>query len=146
LTYTDFFKQFIRAEIELWNSLTIHLSAEVGISLPQLQGLVAIDKFDGAARVQDISDEMLITVGATSKLVDRLERDGHAARRSNPDDRRSSIVVLTKEGAQFLSAGVDASEKYLSEILQHSFSESRAAELASELLTLRTRISQTELP
>jgi DNA-binding MarR family transcriptional regulator len=129
----------------LWNSLTTHLSAEVGISLPQLQGLVAIDKFDGAARVQDISDEMLITVGATSKLVDRLERDGHAARRSNPDDRRSSIVVLTKEGAQFLSAGVDASEKYLSEILRHSFTESRAAELASELLTLRSRISQGEL-
>jgi len=140
MTYTAFFAQLLRVEIDLWNSLTSHLSAEVGISLPQLQALSAIDKFDGTARVQDVSDEMVITVGATSKLVDRLERDGHAERRSNPGDRRSSIIVLTDAGTRFLKNGKAATEIHLRGILASSFSEARAAELADEFLTLRTQL------
>ena len=143
MSYTDFFAQFLRVEIELWNSLTAHLSAEVGISLPQLQALSAIDKLDGAARVQDVSDEMVITVGATSKLVDRLERDGYAERRSNPGDRRSSIIVLTESGERFLREGVAATEVHLRRLLEGSFSESRAAELAKELSALRAQLPGT---
>jgi len=141
MTYTAFFKQFIRAEIEIWNSLSDHLKAEVGISLAQLQALVAIDKFDGAARVQDISEDVVITVGATSKLVDRLERDGHAERQSNPNDRRSSIVVLTPAGRRSLDAGVLAAERHLREILGDSISAPRAGELTEQLAALRAHIA-----
>jgi len=42
-----------------------------------------------ACRVFDIKEELSITVGGTSKLVDRIEAAGLCRRRANPDDRRA---------------------------------------------------------
>jgi hypothetical protein len=49
--------------------------------------------------VFDIAEELSLTVGGTSKLVDRIEAAGHCVRRANPDDRRSSIIELTPRRA-----------------------------------------------
>ena len=49
-------------------------------------------------RVYDIADTLSITTGGVSKIVDSIESAGHAKRRPNPDDRRSSIVELTAAG------------------------------------------------
>lgn len=38
----------------------------------------------GTCRVQDIADEMAITVGGTSKLVDRLESAGPLPAQTEP--------------------------------------------------------------
>ena len=140
MTYTAFFKQFIRAEIEIWNSLSDHLKAEVGISLAQLQALVAIDKFDGAARVQDISEDVVITVGATSKLVDRLERDGLAARAAHPTDRRSMVVELTPFGERARVDASAAAERHLAQLMSDALSPAQAADLTATLATVRTSL------
>ena len=137
MTYTALFSQLLRAEIELWDSLNAHLTTETPVSLPQFQALAAISKFDGSARVQDISEAMSITVGATSKLVDRLERDGHAVRQSNPNDRRSSNVALTESGLASLRIPEVAVESHLRDILEASLSEARVTELTTSLTALR---------
>jgi DNA-binding MarR family transcriptional regulator len=54
-------------------------------------------------RVDDIASELVITVGGTSKLVDRIEAAGCCRRRANPGDRRSSIVELTPVGRRQLA-------------------------------------------
>jgi DNA-binding MarR family transcriptional regulator len=64
-------------------------------------------RYDGQARVQDLSDDIGITVGAASKLVDRLERGGLAVRSPNPVDRRSSLISLTVPGRQVLTSATD---------------------------------------
>ena len=56
-------------------------------------------RHSGAARVQELRTELGITVGAASKLVDRLERDGLVVRTAHPHDRRSSLVTLTAPGS-----------------------------------------------
>lgn len=48
---------------------------------------------------------MLSPAGVTNRL-DRLEAAGLVARRPDPDDRRSSIVVLTDEGRSLVDAAV----------------------------------------
>jgi len=138
MSYSELFAQLVRTEIALWNALDAHVRAEAGITLPQQQALTAVDTFAGTSRVQDISGEMSITVGATSKLVDRLERDGLAARESNPDDRRSSIVVLTAAGLASLEAAKLASESFLQKHLEGSLSTERIVELTAELASLRS--------
>jgi DNA-binding MarR family transcriptional regulator len=45
-----------------------------------------------------------ITVGAASKVVDRVEAAGHCVRLPNPDDRRSSLIELTPSGTECLTA------------------------------------------
>jgi DNA-binding MarR family transcriptional regulator len=57
--------------------------------------------------VQDLSSDIGITVGAASKLADRLERDGLASRSPNPANRRSSLIALTAVGQQALASAMD---------------------------------------
>jgi DNA-binding MarR family transcriptional regulator len=131
------FTQLVRAEIELWNGLDAHLTDTAGITLPQFQALEAIRANAGAARVQDISQRMSITVGATSKVVDRLERDGLAVRTAHPTDRRSSIVSLTDRGASALEIADDAAESHLRAALGGSLSDDDAEDLLATLTSLR---------
>lgn len=135
--YTDLFTELVRVEIELWDGLDAHLLTAAGISLPQFQALDAIRTNAGASRVQDISQQMAITVGATSKVVDRLERDGLASRSAHPTDRRSSLVSLTDKGASALKTADDAAEAHLKDTLGAALSEARADRLLADLTSLR---------
>ena len=137
--FTDMFTELVRVEIELWNKLDAHLVATAGITLPQFQALEAIRANSGQARVQDISQRMAITVGATSKVVDRLERDGLAQRTAHPTDRRSSIVSLTDAGASALNIADDAAESHLREELGSVLSDDDAGRLLGDLIALRAQ-------
>jgi DNA-binding MarR family transcriptional regulator len=138
--YTAMFTELVRAEIELWNTLDSVLLGSVGISLPQFQALTAIAAQPGTARVQEISAEMSITVGATSKLVDRLERDDLATRSAHPHDRRSSIVSLTASGSAALASAGEVAEAYLRRSLEGAPAPVDVAQLHDQLAALRAHI------
>lgn len=93
----EFFDAVIRYETALWSHAERALRDAAAGSLADLDGLRAIAAHD-RARVHDVSRTLGITIGAASKLVDRLERAGLASRRANPADGRSSIVSLTAAG------------------------------------------------
>lgn len=95
------FDNLIRYEIELWNAIDSALRAECDIQLTWFEIMRFVAQRDGC-RVQDMAKEFSITVGGTSKVVDRMEACGYCARRANPDDRRSSIIELTHTGQQVL--------------------------------------------
>src|SRR4051812_50101758 len=95
------FGDLVRLEIELWDALDARLRAQCGLALGSFQVLSVIGTTD-PCRVHDIVTALSITVGGASKAVDRVEKAGHAARRSNPNDRRSSIIDLTPAGATLL--------------------------------------------
>ena len=41
-----------------------------------------------------------LSSGATTAMLDRLEKEGFIERRPNPDDRRGTLIVLAKSGAE----------------------------------------------
>ncbi|MEU0192211.1 MarR family transcriptional regulator [Streptomyces afghaniensis] len=88
-------------------------------------------------RIQDIAEEFSITVGGTSKVVDRLEAAGLCERRANPDDRRSSIVELTPEGRKLVDGAVKVFEEELELRIGSVIPEQSVRELTSVLGTLR---------
>lgn len=135
--YLDVFTELVRAEIKLWNGLDAHLMTTLGVSLATFQALAAVRSTEGPARVQDISSKMLITVGATSKLVDRLERDGLAVRSANPNDRRSSIVALTDAGSTTLEEAEIVAEAHLASALGEALPASEADQLRTQLTLLQ---------
>jgi DNA-binding MarR family transcriptional regulator len=51
-------------------------------------------------RPTDLRDRLLLTSGGISNIVNRLERTGLVQRLPDPDDRRSSRVKLTPDGAK----------------------------------------------
>jgi DNA-binding MarR family transcriptional regulator len=91
------FDDLIRVEILLWDAVDRRLRRELDLPLGRIQALRAIDTTPDC-RVQDVADALAITVGAASKLVDRLEAGKLCTRRANPADRRSSLVETTSEG------------------------------------------------
>lgn len=103
----DFFDILVRYEIALWSAVDHELGRQGQISLDQLHALRVVNRHAGRARVQDLSCDIGITVGAASKLVDRLERDRLATRSPNPTNRRSSLIALTATGQQALASALD---------------------------------------
>ena len=106
------FHELIRFETELWNAVEARLRADFDLPLSRFEPMRVIARRD-SCRVYDIAEELAITVGGTSKLVDRIEAAGHCHRRANPDDRRSSIIELTPAGRLLLAQADEAFEDEL---------------------------------
>ncbi|GAA4622393.1 hypothetical protein GCM10023113_03170 [Cellulomonas oligotrophica] len=129
------FTTLVRYETRLWNQLDAQLRAEGLVPLPTLMTLDVVRQHAGSCRVQEIRQDLGITVGAASKVVDRLERDGHVVRTPHPHDRRSSLVELTRTGAQARSAGLSTLEGMLAAHLAGEPGLDAAGALLSRLLS-----------
>jgi MarR family transcriptional regulator, organic hydroperoxide resistance regulator len=130
------FDDLIRFEIDLWNAIDVRLRAECGLRLGSFDTMQVIARTP-ACRVHDIARELAITVGGTSKLVDRIEAAGHCVRRFNPDDRRSSIIELTPAGAALLADATNVFERELELRFGSVLSPRALAQLATALAKLR---------
>lgn len=109
---TELFLDLVRVETRLYNAAEARLRTVHDLTLGQFQLLTLIDRVPDC-RVQDIVQDIAITVGAASKAVDRMENAGLCQRSANPDDRRSSILTLTEEGARKLKAARPTLEQEL---------------------------------
>jgi DNA-binding MarR family transcriptional regulator len=54
------------------------------------------------ARPGDLASAMLVTTGATTKRIDRLERQGLVTRRATDVDGRGRVVALTPPGRRLV--------------------------------------------
>lgn len=132
----DFFDVLVRYETDLWNHLDDRLRGADQVSLATLTGLRAVRRHPGACRVQEVRNELGITVGAASKLVDRLERDGLVVRTAHPKDRRSSLVTLTRTGERAHDDGVAVLDRALADHLDGA----ATAPVTATLVGLATRL------
>ncbi|GAA4177315.1 MarR family winged helix-turn-helix transcriptional regulator [Gryllotalpicola koreensis] len=125
----DFFNELVRAEILVYNGVDARMKAEHGVTVGTIEILSLIDSTEHA-RVDDIVRALDLRVGTASKIIDRYASAGWVERLPNPDDRRSSWIVLTDAGAKVLAEGRPAFEASVRDLvsgLSHS-----------ELRTLRT--------
>jgi DNA-binding MarR family transcriptional regulator len=101
----------IRLEIALWDRVDARLRGSHELPLAFFEGLLFISRAPGASmRVGDLARELRVTVGGTSKLIDRIQRAGLIARQPDPDDRRASRVMLTTAGKRRLTAAAKTYE------------------------------------
>ena len=130
------FNDLIRFEIELWNAVDARLKSEFGLPLAHFEPMSVIDRIPGC-RVYDIANELGITTGGTSKLVDRIEASGYCRRLPNPGDRRSSLLELTEEGRRLLAMAGAAFDEELQRRLGSALPERTLRQFASTLTRLR---------
>jgi MarR family transcriptional regulator, organic hydroperoxide resistance regulator len=133
----DLFNQLIRFETELWNAIDARLRAEFDLPLSRLEPMQVIAR-RASCRVYDIAEELSITVGGTSKLVDRIEAAGYCVRRANPDDRRSSIIELTTAGRRILTKAAKVFEDELQTRIGSAVPGRSLRQFHSTLVKLRT--------
>ena len=53
---------------------------------------------DGGLRPFELERALLLPQYGLSRLLDRIEREGHIMRRPCPDDRRGQIILITPQG------------------------------------------------
>jgi len=133
------FSELVRLETELWNAVESRLQADFGVTLPVFEFLQVISRTP-ACRVQDIAAELSITVGGTSKIVDRIEASGYCARSANPNDRRSSVIKLTSAGKRLLPKLTAAVEDELRNRLGTGVPDRSLVQLTKTLTRLRTAV------
>ncbi len=132
------FADIVRAQIRLYNALDQRLRPDDGLAANQYAVLRFIEMTE-ACRVGDIARGLVITVGAASKSVDRLESAGWVVRLPNPRNRRSSLLGLTEPGRILLAAASRTVDAELHRLLDAALPEAQLAQLA----TTMTRVLST---
>jgi DNA-binding MarR family transcriptional regulator len=113
----------IRLEIALWDRINTRLRQAHDLSLAFFESLYFIGQSrDGSLRVGDLARALRITVGATSKLVDRIAAAGLLRRERDADDRRASRVALTDAGKRTLAHASTTYEAEMATVLDATLS------------------------
>lgn len=94
--------------IEVFESVMARLDrihAAQGLSGSDFDVLIRLARSPGRQlRMSDLAAQTSLSTSGITRVVDRLERADLACRRPSPDDRRSSVAVLTGTGAETLAA------------------------------------------
>lgn len=98
------FATLIDTEVRAWSAVESALS-EAGNALTLGRFLVLRTVRDTpACRIQEVAASQGITLGAASRLVDRLHRDGLLHRTPYEHDRRATILTVTDTGMTHLAS------------------------------------------
>ena len=101
---SSLFTALVSAEIRAWNAVESALcEANNPLSLGRLLVLRAV-RDTPACRIQEVAASQGITLGAASRLVDRLHRDGLLHRTPCEHDRRATILTVTDTGMTHLAS------------------------------------------
>lgn len=134
----DVFDDLVRVQIVLWEAVDRRVRREVGLPLGRVEALRAVVRVP-ACRVQDVSTALRVTVGAASKLADRLVAGDLVVREPHPADRRSAVLVVTAAGRDVH----DRAEAVVADELRRHLAADDVADLAARLAALRARLSPT---
>jgi len=134
--FKQLFSDLIRLETELWNAVDARMRAEHDLPLHRFEPMQIIGRTP-ECRVYDIAEALSITTGGVSKIVDSIESSGHAKRRPNPDDRRSSIIDLTPAGERLLAKATATFEAELQLRLGSALSDRALRQFGLALNALR---------
>jgi len=140
--FKHLFNELVRFETELWNAVDARLRDEDDLPLHRFEPMQIIQR-TRECRVHDIAEALSITTGGVSKIVDSIESAGHAKRRPNPDDRRSSIIELTPAGKRLLAKATTTFEAELDSRLGSALSDRALRQFTSALTALRAAANET---
>ncbi len=77
---------------------------ETGLSPPKLSALSVL-AFSGPQNLKALARAEHVTAATMSKLVADLDAAGLAAKRTDPDDKRSVVIQVTAKGRAVMEAG-----------------------------------------
>ena len=79
------------------------LRSEVGISQTWFEALLRIERTGGQMTMGELAEQVALTSGGVTRLVDRLIEQEFVERRPCPEDRRVHYVAITERGQSVLA-------------------------------------------
>jgi MarR family transcriptional regulator, organic hydroperoxide resistance regulator len=125
-----------RVQAQLAAAVDFRLRSEFGLSLVLFEAMTVIAKA-GHCRVHDLAAGLAVSAGSASKLADRLGAFGYCRRVPNPDDRRSSLLELTRAGQRKLAEASRSVDEELERLLGGVLSAAQIRQLSATLASLR---------
>jgi DNA-binding MarR family transcriptional regulator len=96
----------------------------------------------GIATPSELARHTGLTSGATTAMLDRLEKTGLIERRPNPDDRRGTLITPAESAAEKAASWFESARKAQNELIS-SYSESEL-EIISDVFERFTKLWDQE--
>ena len=94
----------------------MHFLREKNISFSQMSVLTRLYQH-GPVDIITISRDMAVSKAGAGQLIHRMAEQGWLTLQSNPQDKRSRLVVLTEEGRHLVIQSMQAREEWLSQMI-----------------------------
>lgn len=114
--------------------------AKMKITMPQFAVLDLL-AHQGQSRMTDIAHFMSVTTAAMTGIVERLVRDGYAARIHDPSDRRIVKVELTAKGKKLTETITDQRRKMIMDLFG-KISQGEREEYLKILMHIRDHVAE----
>ncbi len=92
------------------NHLREFLRVKYDTTLPRFDVAAALYRADAPMKMSDLSQQLLVSNGNATVVVERLEKDGHARRVQGTEDKRVVLVELTDAGRAWFREVASAHE------------------------------------
>jgi DNA-binding MarR family transcriptional regulator len=124
----------VRSHRLLTDRLGRELEQDVGIPLVFFDVLINVGAApEGRVTMSRLSNDIALTTGGVTRLVDRMVEAGLVERQACPSDRRSIHVILTPEGRTVLDRAIAAHIEGIDRHLMAHLSDKDRANLATAL-------------
>jgi DNA-binding MarR family transcriptional regulator len=97
--------------------LRSRLRAAFGATLPQFDVMAALARKPVGMTMTELSRYLMVSNGNVTGIIDRLVADGFVVRLANAQDRRATVVRLTRRGSQAFRVMAEAHEVWVNEVL-----------------------------
>jgi DNA-binding MarR family transcriptional regulator len=143
-TKTDLKKRALMAVADYGVNLTQFrnaMSERMGFNVTDMECLRLL-YLKGIATPSELARYTSLTSGATTAMLDRLERAGMIVRRPNPEDRRGTLITPAKSSAERVASWFESARKAQDELIS-SYSE-KELEIISNVFERFTKIWEQE--
>ncbi|MEX2423902.1 MAG: MarR family transcriptional regulator [Acidimicrobiia bacterium] len=126
----------VEALTRLNRSFDRRLRAECGITIAWFEALLRIGRHGGSMTMSELANQLALTNGGVTRMVDKMAEAGFLRRESCASDRRVSYAVLTPAG---IDKWTEASELHV-EDLRREFTGRMSPEELETVITVMDRI------
>lgn len=107
----------LRATRRLEAALRERMRETYGSTLPRFDVLSALDRSRDGLTMSALSEQLMVSNGNVTGIVERLVEDGLVERRAVLGDKRATRVRLTEAGAETFAAMAARHERWVDELL-----------------------------
>ncbi len=93
------------------------LRREFDITLPWFDAMAQLYRAPDGLTMSDLSRRLMVTNGNVTSLIDRMVAEGHAKRRTEPQDQRVQRARLTRKGRAAFERMHPAHRQWVSELM-----------------------------
>ncbi len=131
----------LRTSRSVENALREEMRVSYDQTLPRFEILATLERSENGLRMSALSEQLLVSNGNVTGIVERLVQDGLVERLPVPGDKRATLVRLTHKGEAVFAEMADVHERWVNDLLG-TVPPDMAQPLIDALTTIRRQMQQ----